>query len=184
MNYLYDIQENYKPCRDCLYIPWFTGNCSTFQSALEFPTLASLKWFFVFRVCQLPFVCSRDEQRFTSQRGVVFCLLRSAADRDPSLLLLTVNISHVVMNVLRQESRSRLSALTSRVFSLSVSRLLFLTTIYSHLCLRQSRVLRCGHRSLSMGKYQPQQHPGTHFSNHVVMCLSIILHSGRLRLSL
>lgn len=61
--------------------------------------LASLKWFVGFKVCQLPFVCSTDEQWFTSLRGVVFCLLRSAEDRDPSLQLLTVNISHAVMNV-------------------------------------------------------------------------------------
>ncbi len=100
----------------------------------------------------------------------MFCLLRSAADRDPSLLLLTVNISHAVMNVQWPESRSRLSALTSCAFSLSISRLLFLTTIYSHLCLGQSCVLRCGHRSLSMGKSN-HNNSLAHFSNHVIMCL-------------
>lgn len=97
----------------------------------------------------------------------MFCLLRSAADRHPSLLLLTVNISHTVMNVPQLESRSRLSALTCCVFSLSISRLLLLTTIYSQSC-----VLYCGRRSLSMGKYQFQQHPGAYFPTmYAFMCL-------------
>lgn len=101
---------------------------------LEFPVLASLTRFVVFRLYQLLFVSSRDEwQWFTSQRGVVFCLLWSAADRHPSALLLSVNISHAVMNVWWLESWIRLSALTCCVFPLSISPVLFLTTIYSHL---------------------------------------------------
>lgn len=80
-----------------------------------------------------------------------------------------VNMSHAVLNVRRPETRRRLSALTSRVFKLSISRLLFLTTIYSHLCLGQSRVLHCELRGLSAGKYQPQQQTGTHlFFNHIL----------------
>lgn len=104
-------------------------------------------------MCQLPFVCGRDESRVTSQRAVVFCLLRWPADRDPSMLLLSINISHPVMNVGWTESQRRLSALTSRVFFQSISLLLFLTSIYSHLCLGQRCVLYFGDRNLSRGKY-------------------------------
>lgn len=93
------------------------------------------------RVCQLPFVQSRDEQRrFTSQRGVVLCLLRSAAHRDLFPLLLTCKHKSVCNECAM--ALSTLSALTSLVFKLSISHLLFLLTIYSHLCLGQSCVLR------------------------------------------
>lgn len=101
--------------------------------------LASLKWFVVFRVCQLPCVCSRDEQRwFTSRRGVVFLSFKVGGRQRPLLLLLTVNISHAVINVMAAESEQAKSTDVPCVFSMSISPLLFLTTIYSHPCLGQS----------------------------------------------
>lgn len=58
---------------------------SNIASALGVSRLWHLLSVFVFPVCQLLSVCMsrHGQQQFTSQRGVLFCLLRSPADRDP-----------------------------------------------------------------------------------------------------
>lgn len=139
------------------------------KDTLEFPSFGITEVVCVFfRLCQLSFVCTAAEMSSIGLplREVLCFVLMLAADRRPSPLLLNVNISHTVMNVWWPESRSRLSALTSPVFSLSISPLLFLTTIYSHLCLGQRSVLRWRKKSW------PQQLAGTRApvsSNHTFM---------------
>jgi len=143
-----DIQTYYKLHSEGPEHPVSHGQLKNIPVSLDFPSPAIT---LPFIVCHLPFVYSRDEQqRFTSQRGVVFCLLRSSADTERSLLLLNVNISHAVMNVRRLQSRSTPSALTSHVYPLS-------SAIYSYLCLGQRCAPNFGNRGSSWGKYQPQQ---------------------------
>lgn len=94
----YDIHVYYKPMQGWLVHAMI--HCEL-KDTLEFPQpwhhLSGL--LFLDSASSLLSAAEMSGGGLPRWRGVVFCLLRLSADRDPSPPLLTVNISHAVMNV-------------------------------------------------------------------------------------